>query len=207
MSGRISPPAPPTPPKTTPAPPEPPRSSSVDAAAGLKLMSDMVDSSYKMFDGLGRLWQRDAGKPPTKAGLTPTTDTTAATAASRGRASTVTESELKDMPSNGSGGIRGALSPSSSSSTDGGGGGGGGATRTLSRRPDALHALLQAPSQLIHSVGNPRGQQQQSINKAEGPMQKFLDKKSVEDLKIGEVAELLADYKRLAAMMKQAGLC
>ncbi|KAI7886938.1 hypothetical protein K492DRAFT_121822 [Lichtheimia hyalospora FSU 10163] len=75
---------------------------------GLKLMSDMVDSSYKMFDGLGRLWQRDAGKPQSK---------------------------------------------------------------------------------------------------GEGPMQKFLDKKSVEDLKIGEVAELLADYKRLAAMMKQAGLC
>lgn len=198
MSGRISPPAPPTPPKTTPAPPEPPRSSSVDATAGLKLMSDMVDSSYKMFDGLGRLWQRDAGKPPSKAGLSTTTD---ATAASRGRASTVTESELKDMPSNGSSsGIRGALSPSSSSSTDD-----GGASRTLSRRPDALHALLQAPSQLIHSVGNPRGQQ--SINKGEGPMQKFLDKKSVEDLKIGEVAELLADYKRLAAMMKQAGLC
>lgn len=198
MSGRTSPPAPPTPPKTTPAPPEPPRSSSVDATAGLKLMSDMVDSSYKMFDGLGRLWQRDAGKPPSKAGLSTTTD---ATAASRGRASTVTESELKDMPSNGSSsGIRGALSPSSSSSTDG-----GGASRTLSRRPDALHALLQAPSQLIHSVGNPRGQP--SINKGEGPMQKFLDKKSVEDLKIGEVAELLADYKRLAAMMKQAGLC
>lgn len=197
-SGRVSPPAPPTPPKTTPAlQPTQPRSSSVDATAGLKLMSDMVDSSYKMFDGLGRLWQRDAGKPPSKAGITTSTDSTAA---GRGRASTVTESELKDMPSNGNNSIRGALSPSSSSSTDG-----GGSTRTISRRPDALHALLQAPSQLIHSVGNARGQQ--SIDKAEGPMQKFLDKKSVEDLKIGEVAELLADYKRLAAMMKQAGLC
>jgi hypothetical protein len=37
-------------------------------------------------------------------------------------------------------------------------------------------------------------------------MQKFLQVKSVDELKIGDVKELLADYKRLAAIMKQAGL-
>lgn len=54
-----------------------------------------------------------------------------------------------------------------------------------------------APSQLIHK-NNPRSK--------EGPIQKFLDMRSVEELKIGEVAELLADYKRLAAIIKQAEL-
>jgi len=40
----------------------------------------------------------------------------------------------------------------------------------------------------------------------EGPLQKFLEMKSVEEMKIGEVAELLADYKRLAAILKQSQL-
>ncbi|KAI7858934.1 hypothetical protein BDC45DRAFT_433202 [Circinella umbellata] len=86
---------------------------------GLKLMSDVMDSSYRMFDGIGKLWQRDG----------PIT-----------------------------------------------------------------------PSQFIHSVNNSKN------NNIDGPLQKFLDKKSVDDLKIGEVAELLADYKRLAAIIKQANL-
>ncbi|KAI9318223.1 hypothetical protein BX666DRAFT_1856701 [Dichotomocladium elegans] len=86
------------------SPPTPPK------ARGLKLMSEMVDNSYKMFDGLGRLWQRDTPK------------------------------------------------------------------------------------------ANNHGSM-------DGPIQKFLDIKSVDELKIGEVAELLADYKRMAAVMKQAGLC
>ncbi|KAG1451077.1 hypothetical protein G6F46_009830 [Rhizopus delemar] len=51
-------------------------------------------------------------------------------------------------------------------------------------------------------------QRNSSSNKAQenGPITKFLEMKSVDELKIGEVTELLADYKRLAAIIKQAGL-
>ncbi|KAI9486415.1 MAG: hypothetical protein EXX96DRAFT_474563 [Benjaminiella poitrasii] len=45
-----------------------------------------------------------------------------------------------------------------------------------------------------------------SFNPTDGPIVKFLEMKSVDELKIGEVTELLADYKRLAAIIKQAGL-
>ncbi|CAO3703985.1 unnamed protein product [Rhizopus stolonifer] len=49
--------------------------------------------------------------------------------------------------------------------------------------------------------------QRNTVEKAQnGPITKFLEMKSVEELKIGEVTELLADYKRLAAIIKQAGL-
>ncbi|KAL0076870.1 hypothetical protein J3Q64DRAFT_1647115 [Phycomyces blakesleeanus] len=45
---------------------------------------------------------------------------------------------------------------------------------------------------------------QRTTDSEKGPLKKFLEVKSVDDLKIGEVAELLADYKRLAAILKQA---
>ncbi|KAI9258488.1 hypothetical protein BY458DRAFT_518027 [Sporodiniella umbellata] len=49
--------------------------------------------------------------------------------------------------------------------------------------------------------------QRRPIEKTQdGPIVKFLEMKSVDELKIGEVTELLADYKRLAAIIKQAGL-
>lgn len=49
--------------------------------------------------------------------------------------------------------------------------------------------------------------QRNTVEKVQnGPITKFLEMKSVEELKIGEVTELLADYKRLAAIIKQAGL-
>ncbi|KAI9008875.1 hypothetical protein CLU79DRAFT_711374 [Phycomyces nitens] len=79
------------------------------SAGGLKIMSDVVDSSYRVLDGIGRLWQRTAESEP-----------------------------------------------------------------------------LANPKQL------------------KPPPLKFLEVKSVDELKIGEVAELLADYKRLAAILKQA---
>lgn len=40
----------------------------------------------------------------------------------------------------------------------------------------------------------------------DGPISKFLDMKSVDELTIGDVTVLLADYKRLSAIIKQAGL-
>ncbi|KAI8890516.1 hypothetical protein K501DRAFT_168348 [Backusella circina FSU 941] len=51
-----------------------------------------------------------------------------------------------------------------------------------------------------------RGGKDEDKLSGEGPMAKFLQVKSVDELKIGDVKELLADYKRLAAIMKQAGL-
>ncbi|ORE01409.1 hypothetical protein BCV72DRAFT_74384 [Rhizopus microsporus var. microsporus] len=86
-----------------------PASSAAKQSSGLKLMNDVVDSSYKaVFEGIGKLWQRN------------------------------------------------------------------------------------------NSSNNIRYQ--------DGPITKFLEMKSVDELKIGEVTELLADYKRLAAIIKQAGL-
>ncbi|KAI8354106.1 hypothetical protein EDC96DRAFT_447095 [Choanephora cucurbitarum] len=79
--------------------------------SGLKLVSDVMDSSYRVFDGLGKFWQRNT-----------------------------------------------------------------------------------------HELEN------KSSSKDAAPIAKFLEMKSVDELKIGEVTELLADYKRLAAMVKQAGL-
>ncbi|CEG67400.1 hypothetical protein RMATCC62417_03837 [Rhizopus microsporus] len=83
--------------------------SSVKQSSGLKLMNDVVDSSYKaVFEGIGKLWQRNNNSS--------------------------------------------------------------------------------------------------NIRYQDGPITKFLEMKSVDELKIGEVTELLADYKRLAAIIKQAGL-
>jgi hypothetical protein len=48
--------------------------------------------------------------------------------------------------------------------------------------------------------------QQKSNKRGEAPIQKFLDMKSVDALTIGEVGELLADYKRLAAILKQSNV-
>lgn len=51
-----------------------------------------------------------------------------------------------------------------------------------------------------------RNNSSNNIRYQDGPITKFLEMKSVDELKIGEVTELLADYKRLAAIIKQAGL-
>lgn len=53
--------------------------------------------------------------------------------------------------------------------------------------------------QTVQQKSNKRGQY-------EAPIQKFLDMKSVDALTIGEVGELLADYKRLAAILKQSNV-
>ena len=70
-----------------------------------------------------------------------------------------------------------------------------------------FQSMLQAPSQFMASVVPRPSSAASSITPlGEGPLQKFLEMKSVEEMKIGEVAELLADYKRLAAILKQSQL-
>ncbi|KAI9260276.1 hypothetical protein EDC94DRAFT_520538 [Helicostylum pulchrum] len=85
---------------------EPVKQQQQQQQGGLKIMSDVVDGSYKVFDGIGKFWQRNT----------------------------------------------------------------------------------------------------QELENIDGPISKFLDMKSVEELTIGDVTVLLADYKRLAAIIKQAGL-
>ena len=79
---------------------------------GLKLMSDVMDSSYRMFDGIGKLWQRDGSisSGGGKGGVLPPTSLSSSTSTSNGtvmdqminrvRATSAAESELKDMPTN-----------------------------------------------------------------------------------------------------------
>jgi hypothetical protein len=70
-----------------------------------------------------------------------------------------------------------------------------------------FQSMLQAPSQFMASVvPRPSSAASSTTPLSEGPMQKFLEMRSVEEMKIGEVAELLADYKRLAAILKQSQL-
>ncbi|KAI7892116.1 uncharacterized protein EV154DRAFT_419129 [Mucor mucedo] len=84
----------------------------VKQQGGLKIMSDVVDGSYRVFDGLGKFWQRNTQELENNKTATP----------------------------------------------------------------------------------------------VDGPINKFLEMKSVDELTLGEVTVLLADYKRLAAIIKQAGL-
>ena len=77
---------------------------------GLKLMSDVMDSSYRMFDGIGKLWQRDGSisSGGGKGGVLPPAPLSSSTSTNNGtmmdqmvnrvRATSATESELKDMP-------------------------------------------------------------------------------------------------------------
>lgn len=70
-----------------------------------------------------------------------------------------------------------------------------------------FQSMLQAPSQFMASVvPRPPSASSSNVASADGPIQKFLEMKSVEEIRIGEVAELLADYKRLAAIIKQSQL-
>lgn len=78
-------------------------------------MSDVMDSSYKVFDGLGRLWQRgqtDVGKmslpmvsssnnkPPSSSSSSSIVDEMIGSNSHRGRAASVTESELNVLRPN-----------------------------------------------------------------------------------------------------------
>ena len=74
-------------------------------------------------------------------------------------------------------------------------------TPTLSTAGKSSQELQQAPA-----VGKKDGSEAQSSSiKALPPIQRLMDVASAEDLKIGEIAELLDDYKRLAGALKNMG--
>ena len=73
-------------------------------------------------------------------------------------------------------------------------------TPTLSTAGKSSQELQQAPA-----VGKDGTDAQSSSIKAIPPIQRLMDVASAEDLKIGEVAELLEDYKRLAGALKNMG--
>jgi len=69
------------------------------------------------------------------------------------------------------------------------------ATPTLTQMPAALN--VQGPQAL--EKDKERGE------KVEGPIQRFLDVGGIEELRIGDVAELLRDYQRLAGVLRGMG--
>ena len=73
-------------------------------------------------------------------------------------------------------------------------------TPTLSTAGNSSQELQQAPA-----TGKDLMDAQSSSIKALPPIQRLMDVASAEDLKIGEVAELLEDYKRLAGALKNMG--
>ena len=73
-------------------------------------------------------------------------------------------------------------------------------TPTLSTAGKSSQELQQAPA-----VGKVGTDAQNLSIKALPPIQRLMDVASAEDLKIGEVAELLDDYKRLAGALKSMG--
>lgn len=60
--------------------------------------------------------------------------------------------------------------------------------------------LQQAPTTQNHGMDA-----QSSSIKALPPIKRYMDIANAEDLKIGDVAELLNDYKRLASVLKTMG--
>ena len=73
-------------------------------------------------------------------------------------------------------------------------------TPTLGTAGKPSRELQQAPAS-----GKDGLDSQSSSTKALQPIQRLMDVASAEDLKIGEVAELLDDYKRLAGALKTMG--
>ena len=73
-------------------------------------------------------------------------------------------------------------------------------TPTFSTDGKSSQELQQAPA-----VGKDGMDAQSSSIKALPPIQRLMDVASAEDLKIGEIAELLDDYKRLAGALKNMG--
>ena len=73
-------------------------------------------------------------------------------------------------------------------------------TPTLATAGKPSQELQQAPPTKSDAINA----QKLSI-KALPPIQRFLDIAGAEDLKVGEVAELLKDYKRLAGALKNMG--
>ncbi|KAK4520435.1 uncharacterized protein ATC70_008570 [Mucor velutinosus] len=139
---------------------------------GLKIVSDVVDSSYRVFDGLGKFWQRNTQElenNKTVSGLVEQV---------KGRVRKVSDAALP----------KSELKEISTTST----------ATSVSSLPSFMEDRTNSKVK--------KQQSPPSMPNGEGPINKFLEMKSVDELKIGEITELLADYKRLAAIIKQANL-
>ncbi|KAL7314121.1 hypothetical protein PS15m_007772 [Mucor circinelloides] len=135
---------------------------------GLKIVSDVVDSSYRVFDGLGKFWQRNAQELENNRTVSGIVEQVKGRVRKASDAA-LPKSELKEIST----------------------------TSTAS-------SVSSLPS-FMEDRTNSRVKKQ-LISNGEGPINKFLEMKSVDELKVGEITELLADYKRLAAIIKQANL-
>ncbi|KAI7906958.1 uncharacterized protein BX663DRAFT_482642 [Cokeromyces recurvatus] len=78
--------------------------------------------------------------------------------------------------------------------------------KLTTKHSSSSSSLSSLPSFIEDRKNRTKQQKSTGIALNEGPIVKFLEMKSVDELKIGEVTELLVDYKRLAAIIKQAGL-
>ncbi|KAI8983669.1 hypothetical protein BDB01DRAFT_789678 [Pilobolus umbonatus] len=139
--------------------------------SGMKIMSDVVDSSYRVFDGIGKFWNRNTQDEGVSAIV--------GHVKSRVRKmSDVAESISKD-----------------------------GLNELREMTISSSHKTQEESSSWDTAFMDIRNKvSKQKPVHPDGPITKFIDMKSVEQLTIGEVTELLADYKRLAAILKQAGL-
>ncbi|KAI8581261.1 hypothetical protein K450DRAFT_233903 [Umbelopsis ramanniana AG] len=200
------------------------RSPQVDqlAGGGRKLVSDVVDG---VFDGIGRFWRTpestSSASPPVLPPPTNTNKTVGGLLSMPGMAA------MEEVKNQVVGRVRGSSDASSIKSQEARK---QNELKEMSRthtnesvdtqdsrplwqrsnsqsRTDMFQSMLQAPSQFMASVvPRPSSAASSTTPLGEGPLPKFLEMKSVEEMKIGEVAELLADYKRLAAIIKQSQL-
>ncbi|KAI8967929.1 hypothetical protein BDF20DRAFT_897908 [Mycotypha africana] len=171
---------------------------------GLKLVSEVMDSSSKIFDGINKFWQRNAQELVEQHSKRSGGNGTSLIEQMKGRVGSASnsnsskvnpkEGELKEMTLNND--SMPTISSTSSST----------ATKPISSSSSSssLPAFMEERS--FSRFRKSKSTATTALLSGEGPIQKFLDMKSVDELKIGEVTELLADYKRLAAMIKQAGL-
>ncbi|KAL1933956.1 hypothetical protein VTP01DRAFT_8046 [Rhizomucor pusillus] len=216
------------------APATPPKSdtsgtregSSETQANGLKIVSDVMDSSYRMFDGLGRLWQRgqpEAAATEKSSQISPSGNVVTKMeemknqVVSRVRTlSSATENELKTMPrsSSAAGGIAGSSSSSAALRQNSAG------------SHDAWHmprlGLWKGDEDRYCKVGSVHGyihilnnniasfvsSSQQDFGGNGGSAvtrpsicEKFLSK-DADELTIREARELLLEYQRLAKFIK-----
>ncbi|KAI8372146.1 hypothetical protein BD560DRAFT_369405 [Blakeslea trispora] len=136
--------------------------------SGLKLVSDVMDSSYRVFDGLGKFWQRNTHEFESKSSVL--------VGQVKGRVRKVSDAAAQPFK---------------------------GGLNELKEMAEKSSILSNHDASSLPSFMEDR---KKVKSKDAAPIAKFLEMKSVDELKIGEVTELLADYKRLAAMIKQAGL-
>ncbi|CAO3696186.1 unnamed protein product [Umbelopsis ramanniana] len=202
------------------------RSPQVDqlAGGGRKLVSDVVDG---VFDGIGRFWRTPETTVTSAASLPALPPPTNTNKTVGGLLSMPGMAAMEEVRNQVVGRVRGSSDASSIKSQEARK---QNELKEMSRshtnesvdnqdsrplwqrsnsqsRTDMFQSMLQAPSQFMASVvPRPSSAASSTTPLGEGPLQKFLDMKSVEEMKIGEVAELLADYKRLAAILKQSQL-